>query len=119
MTKRVSQSLVHYLMNHDDLVLDLAWRVSSLEDQLQAVLKYLEPKYIVQYQEDAPSHLVNIANEKDNPTWHLVNDEWLLASQIMKTLNKDYIRHEAKKHMRKFSLSIIDTEKEEANADGV
>ena len=85
MTERVSQSLVDYLMNNDDLVLDLAWRVRSLEDQLLDVLKYLKPKYTVQYLEDIQTHIVN--------------DEWLLANNIMKTLNKEYIGLEAEEHM--------------------
>ena len=105
MADRVSQSLSNYLMDHNDLVLDLACKVHNLEDQLQDVLKYLKPKYTVK--------------KKGNPTCHLINDEWLLANNIMKTLNKEYIGPEAEKHMREFSLSIIEVEEEEANADRV
>ena len=105
MIDRVSESLVNYLWDHNDLVLDLACKVNNLEDQLQDVLKYLKPKYTVK--------------KKGNPTCHLINDEWLLANNIMKTLNKEYTGPEAEKHMRKFSLSIIKGEEEEANADGV
>ena len=105
MADRISPSLVDYLVDHNDLVLDLAYRINALEDQLQDVLKYLEPKYT--------------AKEKGKTTWHLLNDEWMLANKIMKTLSKDYTRKEAKKRMRKFSLSIIEGEKEKQNADGV
>jgi len=105
MTARVPPSLIDYLMNHNDLVLDLVCKIYDLEDQLEDVLEYLKPKYTVK--------------KKGNPTHHLINDEWLLANNIMKTLNKEYIGPEAAEHMRKFSLSIIEVEDEEANADGV